>query len=101
MHIDLEALLKMDGRSVRAYMLRNQGREGKYQYGLPGAIGVLINSRCEWQETGVKTKPAAEARKGNCASILLNRSAAVLEAEAEKLLEKAKKLRQMALEANT
>ena len=57
--------------------------------------------RLKPRRTSPVSKPAAESRKGGCTSILLNRSAAVLEAEAEKLLEKAKKLRQMAREANS
>lgn len=98
---DFDKLLQLTGSEARAYVLRSQKRDGKFEYGLPGVIGVLINTRTEWHGTGVKTKPAAEARKGGCVSILLNHSAAVLEAEAEKLLEKAKKLRQMAMEANS
>jgi len=98
---DFEQLLKMDGRAVRARAERSQGREGKFQYGLPLPIGVLINTRWEWQETGVKTKPAAEARKGVCVSVLLDAAAARLEEEAQKILAKAAKLREMATEANS
>lgn len=101
MNINLDDLLKMTGRTVRAELMRHTGHGSTYEYGLIGVTGVLITTRYEWQDTGVKTKSAAEARKGNCTSVLLNRSAAVLEAEAEKLLEKAKKLRQMAMEANS
>ncbi len=98
--MNFEKLLEMSGSDVRAYAERHQSH-GKYQYGLPLPLYVLISTRWEWHDTGVKTKPAAEARKAVAVSTLLNRGAAVLEAEAEKLLEKAKKLRQMALEANS
>jgi len=98
---NFDQLLTMDGRAVRAYAERNQAAEGKFQYGLPLPVGVLINTRYEWQSTGVKTKPAAEARKGVCVSALLNSAAARLEEEAQKILAKAAKLREMAMEANS
>lgn len=98
---DFEKLLTMNGRDVQAYVISGVKRDGTHEFGLPGVLGVYINTRMEWQNTGVKTKPAAARRKGNCVSVLLQHSAAVLEEEAAKLLEKAKKLRQMATEANS